>query len=289
MYGEAAPYASPSTPPTVSGSSLSGSSLTLLAIVYGSSASWSSIASDYYVHYPVNTSKVKVFILTSLGISIPTCIGMLLGCCVGSALMVKPDWADTYDTLGVGFLVQEIVYPLGFAKFLLVIFVLAGISMNCINMYSAALSIQQFARPVSLVPRFFWSLVVFGVIMAISLAGKDQLLTVLQNLLALLGYWNTSFFVIVFIEHYLFRKTISNYNLEAWNDPKRLPIGIAGLSAFLVGFVGWFLGMVTTWYNGPLARLIGDSGGDIGNELAFVFTAVTFIPVRYLELKYVGR
>jgi len=68
-----------------------------------------------------------------------------------------------------------------------------------------------------------------------------------------------------------------------------LPIGIAGLSAFLVGFVGWFLGMYTTWYVGPIAKLIGESGGDLGNELAFVLTLVTFIPVRYLELKYVGR
>ena len=33
----------------------------------------------------------------------------------------------------------------------------------------------------------------------------------------------------------------------------------------------------------------GPYGGDIGNQLAFVFTLVTYMPARYLELKYVGR
>lgn len=47
--------------------------------------------------------------------------------------------------------------------------------------------------------------------------------------------------------------------------------------------------MVTTWYVGPVARLIGEDGGDLGNELALVFTFVAYVPVRKLELKYFGR
>lgn len=295
MYGEAAPHAQPAAPVSeetgepLSGAALSAQALSLLAIVYGSSASWSSIASDYYAHYPVNTSKVKVFSLTTLGITVPTCIGMVLGCCVGSAFATMPTWADTYDNDGIGFLVQLIIHPIGFAKFLLVIFVLAGISMNCINMYSAALSVQQFARPVSLIPRFIWTIVIFGIVLAIALAGRNNLLTVLENLLALLGYWNTSFFVIVFTEHIVFRKrNIANYDLEGWNDPSRLPIGIAGGVAFIVGVVGWILGMVTTWYIGVAAAAIG-GGGDIGNELTLVITLVIFLPLRYWERKKFGR
>ncbi|CAJ2501435.1 Uu.00g042880.m01.CDS01 [Anthostomella pinea] len=295
MYGEAAPHAVSAAPVSedtgepLSGAGLSAQALSLLAIVYGSSASWSSIASDYYAHYPVNTSKVKVFSLTTLGITVPTCIGMVLGCCVGSAFATMPDWADTYDNDGIGFLVQTIIYPIGFAKFLLVIFVLAGISMNCINMYSAALSVQQFARPVSLIPRFIWTVVIFGVVIAIALAGRDHLLAVLQNLLALLGYWNTSFFVILFTEHIVFRKrNIANYDLEGWNDPSRLPIGIAAGTAFIVGVVGWILGMVTTWYIGVAAAAIG-GGGDIGNQLTLMITLVIFLPLRYWERKKFGR
>ena len=125
MYGEAAPMADPKTPSALTGSSLSGSVLTLLAIVYGSSASWSSIASDYYVHYHVDTSKTKVFLLTTLGVSLPTCIGMVLGCCVGSTMGINTVWADAYDS-GLGYLIQTMLFPLGFAKFLLVLLVLSS-------------------------------------------------------------------------------------------------------------------------------------------------------------------
>lgn len=162
--------------------------------------------------------------------------------------------------------------------------------MNVLNTYSAALSIQQFARPLSRVPRIFWTLLCFGAIIALALAGRNSLLTYLENFLAILGYWNTSFFVIIFTEHYLFRKgNFANYDLPGWNDPKRLPVGIAGFAAFMLGVVAWVLGMVETWYVGPLGALIGANGGDVANEFAFIVTLVSFAPIRYFELKWIGR
>ena len=162
--------------------------------------------------------------------------------------------------------------------------------MNCIAIYSASLSIQLFAKPLQAVPRFFWTLIVFVGILLLGIAGRNHLLEVLENFLALLGYWNTAFFVIVFTEHYLFRKgNFLNYDLDVWNTPAKMPIGIAGLVAFLLGIVGCILGMVQTWYVGVIASMIGADGGDIGNQLAFVFTLVAYVPLRYLELKYIGR
>lgn len=291
IYGETASQADIKTPSELTGATLNGTVLTLLAVIYGSSASWSSIVSDYYVQYPVNTSKTKVFLLTTFGISIPTCIGMIAGCCVASALGTNAQWDDAWND-SVGELIKTILYPLGFAKFLLVLLVLSGVGMNCIAIYSAALSIQQFARPLSVVPRIFWTLLVFAGILLIGIAGRNHLLSVLNNFLSLLGYWNTAFFVIVFTEHYLFRggaRGYQGYDLEAWNTPSKMPIGIAGLTAFALGIVGCVLGMVETWYTGPIAKMIGDGGGDIGNQLAFLFTLISYIPIRYLELKYVGR
>ncbi|KAJ5902444.1 hypothetical protein N7495_002972 [Penicillium taxi] len=290
MYGEMAPKADIKTKSTLAGADLHGQVLSLLAVVYGSSVSWASVAADYYVQYPITTSKTKVFILTTMGITISTCIGMVLGCCVGSTLAVNEDLANTYNNEGVGFLIQAMMYPRGFAKFILVILVLAGIGMNCINLYSCALSVQQFARPFARVPRFLWTILLFGIIIGIAIGGREHLNAYLQNFLSLLGYWATSFFVIIYIEHYLFRKgRFENYDLDGWNDPKRLPMGIAGLIAFLIGVVGWVLGMVETWFSGPLGLLIGSDGGDIANELCLVFTVVTYIPLRYLELRYIGR
>lgn len=81
-----------------------------------------------------------------------------------------------------------------------------------------------------------------------------------------------------------------NYDLEVWNTQSRMPIGFAGLTAFLLGVVGWILGMVQTWYLGPIALKIGETGGDIGNMLAFVFTLVAYVPLRYWERsRFPGR
>lgn len=135
-----------------------------------------------------------------------------------------------------------------------------------------------------------WTLIVFVGILLLGIAGRDHLLAVLNNFLSLLGYWNTSFFVILFSEHYIFREgNLAHYDLDAWNVPSKMPIGIAALGAFLCGAAGWIVGMSETYYTGAVARLIGDAGGDVANELALVFTTVSFIPLRMLEVKYVGR
>ncbi|ORY65444.1 permease for cytosine/purines, uracil, thiamine, allantoin-domain-containing protein [Pseudomassariella vexata] len=289
MYGETAKFGNLEAPATAEGSTFSGVALTLFGVVYGSSASWASIVSDFYVEYPVNTPKIKVFVLTTLGICVPTCIGMLLGAVVASALPGNDDWSTQYDS-GIGFLVQTMIYPHGFAKFILFLLVLSGVGMNSIAIYSAGLSIQQFARPLAVVPRFIWTSICFVAIILLGLAGRDQLLVYLENFLSLIGYFTTSFFVCLIVEHYLFRRgSYENYDLDAWNDPKRMPIGFAGGVAFACGIVGAVLGMQTTWYTGVLALMIGDFGGDIANELAFLFTLIVYIPARYLELKVVGR
>lgn len=290
FFGEAGKYADNTTPTELKGADLSGTVLSLIAIIYGSSASWQTMASDYYVQYPVNINRWKVWAMTTFGIAIPTSIGMLAGAVVASGLNNRPDWKDIYDNDGLGFLIQEFLYPRGFAKFILTLLVLSGINVNVISIYSAAISCQQFSRPFSKVPRFIWVLLCFGAILGLAVGGRENLSVYLQNFLSLLGYWCTQYFVILFSEHVIFRKAnFDNYDLEGWNDPSRLPLGIAAGIAFGIGIIAWVMGMVETWYVGPLGKLIGTYGGDIANEFTFVVTALIFIPARYLELKVVGR
>ncbi|KAK5193930.1 hypothetical protein LTR99_005840 [Exophiala xenobiotica] len=290
IFGETGKYADNTTPSSLKGATLSGTVLSLLAIVYGSSASWCTMASDYYVHYPATVSRLKVFLMTTFGIAIPTSIGMTAGCVVASALNNKPDWADAYDNQGLGFLIQDMLYPRGFAKFLLTLLVLSGINTNVISIYSAAISCQQFSRPFARLPRFVWTFICFAAIIALALGGRAELNTYLSNFLSLLGYWCTSYFVVLFEEHVIFRKgSFANYDLDGWNDPRRLPHGIAAAMAFGLGVVAWVMGMDETWFIGPLAKVIGDYGGDVANEFAFVVTALTYAPARYAELRYFGK
>lgn len=147
------------------------------------------------------------------------------------------------------------------------------------------------------------------IILLLGLAGRNHLLTYLQNFLSLLGYWSTVFFVIIFSEHIIFRKgDIANYNLEGWNNPDLLPRGYAAFGAFCCGVIAFVMGMVRqpatrpsrvdlltmlqseTWYVGPLAESFNKPyGADLANEFALVVTCVVFIPLRYVEKKYVGR
>ncbi|KAI0158117.1 permease for cytosine/purines, uracil, thiamine, allantoin-domain-containing protein [Xylariaceae sp. FL1272] len=290
FFGETGRYADNKTPTELTGLDLKGTVLSLVAIIYGSSASWCTMASDYYVHYPVNVSRTKVFFMTTFGIAIPTSIGLVAGCVVASALNNRADWSETYENDGIGFLIQTMLYPRGFAKFILTLLVLSGINVNVISIYSSAISCQQFCRPFAKVPRFMWTLLCFVIILALALGGRAQLNVYLQNFLSLLGYWSTQYFIILFAEHVIFRKAnFDNYDLEAWNDPERLPHGIAALVAFLFGVGGWLIGMVETWFTGPVGGSIGAYGGDVANEITLVVTFVVFVPARYLERKYFGR
>lgn len=290
IFGETGKYADNTTPAASTGAALSGSLLSFIAIIYGSSASWAIIASDYYVHYPANVSRIKVFLMTTFGIAIPTSIGMLAGCVVASALNNQPEWQDTYKNKSFGYLVQEMLYPRGFAKFLLTLLVLSGINTNVISIYSASLSFQQLSRPLAKIPRFIWTLISFACILALAVGGREKLNAYLQNFLSLLGYWCTSYFVILFEEHFIFRKgNFANYNLDDWNDPQRLPIGIGASVAFGLGVVSWCMGMQQTWFTGPLAKHIGDSGGDVASELTFVVTALSYVPARFVELRLFKR
>lgn len=289
IFGMAGPYADNTTPASSTGVDLSAAVLSVLAIIYGSSASWCTMVGDYYVHYPAHTSRLKIFLLTTAGIAIPTSIGMTAGCVVASALNNMADWKSTYEDDSIGFLVLKVIHPVGFAKFILVIFSFSGINTNTISIYSAAISFQQMARPLAKIPRIIWTLVCFVIIMALALGGREQLNAYLQDFLGLLGYWSTSYFVIVMLEHSLFRRgRFENYDLDAWNDPARLPLGIAAAASFLVTIVPWCLAMDQTWYVGPVAKAIG-TGADIANEMTLVIGALVYIPVRYLEKKYVGR
>lgn len=47
--------------------------------------------------------------------------------------------------------------------------------------------------------------------------------------------------------------------------------------------------MNQTWYVGPLAAMIGDAGGDIGNQFTFGISILAYLPLRWLELKHFGR
>ena len=78
----------------------------------------------------------------------------------------------------------------------------------------------------------------------------EQLEAILNDFLALLGYWTLAFGLILALEHFWFRPRLGGYDLGAWQDPKRLPVGVAATTALLLGIGFSFVGMDQTWVCG---------------------------------------
>jgi purine-cytosine permease-like protein len=119
---------------------------------------------------------------------------------------------------------------------------------------------------------------------------KAHLAELFTNFLALMGYWVSIWIAILLEEHLIFRKWRGlGWNWDAWDDPRKLPVGLAALVAFLVGWAGSILSMAQVWYIGPIASLVGAYGGDMGVFLGFAFAGMVFPGLRWLELRRHGR
>lgn len=180
--------------------------MSLFGVVYESTCSWATVVSDYYDEYPVDTlaakssyspppASVSLPVPISVGtmtdtVGIPTCIVLVLGAVIGSALTDKPEWNGEYGA-SIGFLVQKTTNPFGLAKLILFLLVLSGIGGACIAMYSPGLSLQQTARRFSVVPRFLWTLPCFVTIVLSQSTGAREphwLSAELRMLIGILHY-----------------------------------------------------------------------------------------------------
>ena len=77
-----------------------------------------------------------------------------------------------------------------------------------------------------------------------------------------MGYWLAIWIAITIEEQLIFRWR-SGYDWTVWNQKEKLPMGIAALVAFLVGWAGAILCMAQVWYIGPIAARVGEFGADV--------------------------
>ncbi len=248
--------------------------------------SWSCAASDFYVYYPETTSKLKIFLLTTTGLFTSFTLVYLIGIGLGSGVTSNATWADAFAVSTGALMVQGFDGLAGFGKLCSVIVALGIIANSIPGMYSASLGVQVLGRYGKAVPRWVWTCLITVITLVLALAGRDNLVVIFGNFLALMGYWVEVMIVIVIEEHIFFRWN-RGFDWTRWEDQKHLPIGIAALLAFLIGWVGAILGMYQVWYVGPLAEKAGFS--DIGMWLGCGFVIIVYPPMRWLELKIVGR
>lgn len=278
------------------GTSELGSVLSFGSTVYGFATGWTSYAADYTVYQPSNRSRRLVFLSTFLGLILPLLFTEMLGVAVMTATSINGGnnpYQAGYNAAGTGGLLGAVLFPRlgGFGKFCVVILALSIIANNCPNIYSVALTLLVLGRWTRLVPRFVWTLICTAIYVAIAIPGYFHFQSVLVNFMNFIAYWLAIYEGIALTDHFFFKRGFSGYHPETYDQPKKLPPGIAAVVAFGCGVVGVVMGMSQEWYKGPVALHAGAPpfGGDVGFELGFAFAAVSYFVLRRIELKVLGR
>ncbi|KAM5349788.1 hypothetical protein ACJ41O_006293 [Fusarium nematophilum] len=286
LIGVAGPYFDASALPTVTGSTLAANRLSFFTLCFYVPNSWAAAASDFYVYYPEKTSPVKIFLLTVAGLTLSFNLVYLIAIGLATGLVNNQSWSDA-NAVSTGALIVAAFDPLnGFGRFCSVVVALGVIANSTPSIYSAALGCQVLGRYGKAVPRWAWSSFLTLVALVLALAGREHLLVIFQNFVALMGYWVMLMICIVGLEHMLFRGR-KGYDWAAWEDKSYLPVGWAAFASFILGWVGAVLGMSQVWYIGPISEAA--SLADLGMWLGCGFAIVVFPPLRYLELKIVKR
>lgn len=289
LVGQAAPKMDTSAPSFWSGLPLAGAFLSFMAINFAYAAAWCSVVSDYYCNYLSSTPRWKIFSVTYFGVAISTIFIIVVGVCVGNAAYAYAPWTEVYEANGVGGLMGAIYRPYGWSEFAIVMCTFTVLGTVIAANYSVGLAAQLLGDYFHAVPRLIWSLVAIIACLVLAIVGQSHLSDLIENFCSMLGYWAVCFAVIVCLEDKWFRRK-TGYNLDGWDDPKVLPLGIAAVLTLIVGYCcGGVLGMDQTWFVGPIAQAFGGIGGDVGIYLAFAISIIVYLPLRTLEIKLVGR
>ncbi|KAF8513340.1 permease for cytosine/purines, uracil, thiamine, allantoin-domain-containing protein [Hysterangium stoloniferum] len=254
-------------------------------IIFSSCAGWAPVAADFNCRLPVNTSKIKIFVLTFFGVLIPIMFIVILG----AVLMTVPAYSDAYRAGDAAGVLKKVFEPWGHGgDFLLVLLALSVVGNN----NSTALSMQTLIPAFRHIPRAAFTILAFIIYTVAGIAGREHFSSILTNFLAILGYWIAFWVVIVFEEHIIFRRPngpLGGYDLRVYDSPKLLPVGLAAVFASCCGIGGAVISMAQVWYIGPVAAKLGPFGGDMGFEFATIFSGIIYPPLRYLEIKKWGR
>ena len=291
LVGSAGSSFNPTLQSTGPSSAITAHRLSFFSLCLSVPLSWAGAGSDFYVYYPVDTNKTVTFLMTLTGLSLSFVWVTLMGVGLGAGVVANPAWSTAYDTSSGALILAGYGGLGGFGKFCGVLIAFGVIANNVPGTYAAALGCQVLGRFGKAIPRYLWVCVIVAIYFVCAIAGRNNLFAIFENFLALMGYWLMIFVCIVLEEHLIFRTKMGlGFDWTQWENQSYLPIGLAALTSFLIGWAGAIIGMDQVWFTGPVAMRVGDgTGADIGIWLGACFALVTYAPLRYLELKKIGR
>lgn len=275
------------------GPTTAGGVLSFSCAVFGYAAAWTTYSSDYTVYLPRNSNKNKIFGTVFASLSLALCFSMFLGAACGMAAVNDPVFMDLYHENAVGGLIYGILVPNslhGFGQFCCVVFALSTVGNNLPSMYTIALSAQSLWGPFERYPRALWTIAGNLAMLGLGIPACYFFDTFLENFMNTISYYCAIYITLISSEHVIHRKgEYNSYVVEDWNNPRKLPLGIASALAFFISCFGVALGMCQSYWMGEIGRLIGDNGGDIGLEMGASWAFIVYNLARPIEKKYFGR
>jgi NCS1 nucleoside transporter family len=248
--------------------------------IFGYAVGWSSYAADYTRRQPVETSSRKVFWYAFFGVAVPCILLETLGVLLASAVP-----GDIFNGAPAGTVIADAIGSGGIGGLVIVLLAFSTIANNVPNDYSFALSTQVLGLRIK---RWILTLAGAVVYVLVALALEANFNFKLEGFLLLIAYWLGAWNAVVLLEHFVFRK--GTYPVEDYENSSKLPVGIAGVIAMVVGIVVAFLGVnqaATFGYEGILSKQIKDA--DIGFPLAIVVAGVIYFFLRRWELSRYKR
>lgn len=270
------------------GASALGSGLLLFSAVatfggaiFGYAVGWSSYAADYTRRQPVETSSRRVFWYAFFGVLVPCVILEILGVLLATAVT-----ADVFNGAPAGTIIADSIGAGGISSLVIVLLAFSTIANNVPNDYSFALSTQVLG--LKNIRR--WVLTIVGAVayVLLALALQANFNFKLEGFLLVIAYWLGAWNAVVLLEHFVFRK--GKYPVEDYENASKLPAGIAGVVAMVVGIGVALLGVqqvATFGYEGPISKQIADA--DIGFPLAIVVAGIIYLVLRRWELSKYKR
>ncbi|KAJ5432658.1 uncharacterized protein N7458_011814 [Penicillium daleae] len=288
LVGSAGPKFDTSIASTGSSQTIAGNRLSFFSLCLSASVAWAPAGADFYVYFPPTTLKWKTFLMTFLGVGLSLTFANLMGVGLASGTVTHATWEDAYNTSSGALILAGYDGLGGFGKFMGVLVALGLIANNIPGTYSASLGFQIMGRNLARLPRWFYSCVGVVIYTACALGGRNNLYDIFDNWLALMGYWVTIYLTIAIEEHLIYRRSLG-FDWDAWADPSKLPVGIAALLAFLIGWAGAIVSMDQVWFVGPIAKMVGDDGSDLGIWVGVSWAMLAYPPLRWVELKQFQR
>ncbi|KAH6669548.1 permease for cytosine/purines, uracil, thiamine, allantoin-domain-containing protein [Halenospora varia] len=259
---------------TVEGTTLVANRLSFFSVCFSAAITYSPGAADFLVYCdPKIASRWTVFGATMVGLSSSFTLTFVIGTGLSSGLLSNPTWEAA--GAGSGALIVAGLDSLGgFGKFCSVIISLGLIANMVAPIYSAGIDFQILGKWPAMVPRFLWNTLAVVIFTVCALAGRNNLSEIFTNFLALMGYWVVLWIAITLEEQFIFRRRMKpTFVWSDWDKQEKLPIGLAAFAAFCVGWAGAVLCMSQAYFIGPIAKLVGEYGADMGNYVGFLWRA----------------